>query len=89
MLEKFIVEVKKTNKPSTDELNKMGIGREDSISEMKNYTEEYSQDVAQKVKEVKNKRKGKSCGRQIKKLQHLSTGSHRRQSENGEVKDEK
>lgn len=66
----------------------MDIGREDSISEMKNYTEEYSKDVAQKVKEV-NRRKGKSCGRQIKKLQHLSTGSHRRQSENGEVRDEK
>ena len=45
----------------------MDIGREDSISEMKNYTEEYSKDVEKKVKEV-NRRKGKSCGRQIKKL---------------------
>lgn len=52
MLEKFIVEIKK-NKPSTDELNiQMDIGREDSISEIKNKTEEYAQDVAQKVKEV-------------------------------------
>lgn len=30
----------------------MDIGREDSISEIKNKTEEYAQDVAQKVKEV-------------------------------------
>ena len=76
MLEKFIVEIKK-NKPSTDELNiQMDIGREGSVSETKNKTEEYAQDVAQKVKKVK-KRKGKSCGRQIKKLQHLSSGSHR------------
>ena len=53
ILEKFIVEIKKT-KPSTDELNiKMDRGREDSTSEMENKTEEYAQDVAQKVKEVK------------------------------------
>lgn len=57
----------------------MDRGREDSTSEMKNQTEEYAQDVAQNVKEVKNKRKGKSCGRQIKKLQHSFSGSHRRQ----------
>ena len=54
---------------------------------MENKAEECAQHVAKKIKEVK-KRKVKSCGGYIKKFQHVPSGSHRRESENGGVGEE-